>query len=188
MFLVQRLKEEYEEQMQCQIGFEELNALGDGYAGVAPLFDVNSSRFFHPACMAEEIWQYFIRTGQMSGKIEWPAVIKSFQVSMACSYADTVHKLEKVCKKRMDTIYIVGGGSRNTRLSQLAADYTGKTVITGGKESTSIGNIAGQIRYFQPETSVAGLREIICGSVEMKQYNCRRKDRDTVERYRKLPG
>ena len=41
---------------------------------------------------------------------------------------------------------MVGGGSRNVRLCQMTADATGKKVVTGGKESTSLGNLGAQLK------------------------------------------
>lgn len=187
MFLVQRLREEYEKE-QGPADWEQLNALADQYQGEVPLFNVNDDRFFNPVHMADEIWKYFKETGQAEGERDWSAVMCSFQHSMALSFAVTIKDLEELSGKERDTVYMAGGGSRNTRLCQLTADLTGKCVVTGGKESTSLGNIGAQIRYFEPDKSVKDLRRIMGNSIESSQYRFGRSYPGEYERYKGLLG
>ena len=187
MFIIQRIKEEYEEENGA-IGWEELNGLGDRYGGTVPLFPVNDARFFNPVHMADAIWDYLVKTGQVSGEKDWAAIICSFQNSMALSFASVIQGLEEISGKKKDTVYMVGGGSRNVRLCQMTADATGKKVVTGGKESTSRGNLGAQIKYFEPEMTVREIRNLIGRGIEKTTY-CRRKDSgEALKRYQKLEG
>ena len=45
--------------------------------------------------------------------------------SLAASYLRVVKMLEEITGKRFKTLHIVGGGSQNNLLNQLAADATG---------------------------------------------------------------
>lgn len=172
MFLLQRLREEYEEAVGA-VSWEELNRLGDFHQGKVPLFDVNAPRFFHPAHMAGEIWSYLEETGQVSGPLEqrggWNTLMRSVQESMARSFARVIKDLEEISGRTRDKVYMVGGGSRNVRLCRMIGDITGKCVITGSKESTSLGNLAAQLTYLEPEKSMAEIKGIIGNSIEMEE-------------------
>lgn len=187
MFLIQRLRDEYERE-HGPVDWESLNALGDEYKGTVPLFDVNDQRFFNPVHMGEEIWKYFRQTGQADGDKDWNAIICSFQHSMAMSFAVTIKDLEEVSGKKRDTVYMVGGGSKNIRLCQMTADAAGKRVVTGGKESTSLGNLGAQIKYFEPEKTVRDLRKVMGNSIESTEYRCKRSYPEELERYQILLG
>lgn len=187
MFLIQRLKEEYEAEFQKEIDWEQLNGLGDEIAQRIPLFPVNNPRFFNPKHMGEEIWKYFLETGQTDGALNWKLIIRSFQESMACSYAEAIENLEEINNQKLDIVYMVGGGSKNVRLCQATADCTGKRIIAGSAESTSLGNIAAQITYFEPEKTICDIRPIIDNSIEKKEYISINFDQQTVKRYKQLP-
>lgn len=188
MFLIQRLREEYQKETGESIDWEALNALGDSCDENVPLFPVNSTLFFNPGNMSDAIWSYFLRTGQTAEDKNWNILIKSFQVSMACSFAVTIGEIQRICKKEISAVYIVGGGSQNGRLCQMTADLLQKRVVAGGKESTSLGNIAAQIKYFQPQLQVKDLRNIICESVQTKEYLYGRDIGEVLKRYEKLPA
>jgi len=71
--------------------------------------------------------------------------------SLARRYREVLDGLENLTGRTIRTIHIVGGGSRNALLNQLAATATGRTVIAGPTEATAAGNVlvqamgAGQI-------------------------------------------
>lgn len=166
LFLLQRLREEH----APDADWESFNALADEEGEPAPVFDVNDSRFFNPENMGREIWQALTETGQVNGEFHLPTVIRSVLRSLAEGYRKTLEKLENVTGKTFPEIFIVGGGTQNVRLCRITADVCGRTVITGGTESTGLGNALAQIKYFEPEHSVETLRKIAGASVESKRY------------------
>lgn len=170
MFLIQRLKKEYEHEVCREVDWEALNALGDSVESSDILFDVNDERFFNPVNMSDALWSYFKGKGLVRGEKDWSIIIRSFVKSMALSYAETVGKIEKISGQCFDSIYIIGGGSQNRRLCKETANLTGKRVVAGGKESTSLGNILAQIKYFEPDKTINELRDIIAASIEVREY------------------
>jgi len=72
--------------------------------------------------------------------------------SLALRYRQVLEDLETLSGRRIETVHIVGGGSRNRVLNQFVADCTGRTVVAGPGEATAIGNIlvqamgAGELR------------------------------------------
>ena len=62
-------------------------------------------------------------------------------LSLANKYAEIKQLLEKCSGRKIDTIYIVGGGSQNQLLNQLTEKLTGAKVVCKAVEATAIGNI-----------------------------------------------
>ena len=60
-------------------------------------------------------------------------------------YAKTVKEIESITGKNIDSIFIVGGGSKDSYLNSLTAKYTGKKVVIGLGEATATGNLVAQI-------------------------------------------
>lgn len=167
LFLLQRLREEW----APDTDWNTFSALADQGAEPAPVFDVNHSRFFNPENMGREIWKALTETGQVRSDFHLPTAIRSVLQSLATGYRQTLEKLEKVTGRTFPEIYIVGGGTQNVRLCQITADLCGKPVITGGTESTGLGNVLAQISYFEPRHSVETLRGLAAASVETKRYS-----------------
>lgn len=64
---------------------------------------------------------------------------------LAAKYAESVREIESFTEKTYDSIYIVGGGSRDEFLNRLTEGFTGKKVYAGPAEATAMGNIAAQL-------------------------------------------
>lgn len=170
MFIVQKLKSEFPEDLD----WEEFYQLADQYSEVPdiPVFNVNDERFFNPDNMGDAIWADFLEHGYLNGTEEKNTglILQSFLRSMALSYQKNIHEIEKIRGKNFNKIYIVGGGVKNHRLNKLTADITGKPVVTGSSESTSLGNLLAQIRYFFPSQTVSDLRSLVRSSIETKIF------------------
>ena len=94
--------------------------------------------------------------------------------SLAHRYAEVIRSLEKLRSQPIREIHIVGGGSRNHLLNQLTREATGKDVVCGQVESSTIGNFAIQLAAangalhprigVSAEAVIAWSRDIILGS------------------------
>ena len=65
--------------------------------------------------------------------------------SLAARYTDVLRMLTEVTGKKFRSVYIVGGGNRNTFLNQLLQERSGLEVIRGPVECSTIGNAAIQL-------------------------------------------
>ncbi|MCT4686889.1 rhamnulokinase [Vallitalea sp.] len=186
MFIIQRIKKEYDEITKRDNSWEEINNIADMYIGEVPLININNNRFFNPEHMGNEIHSYLIETNQYKGEFNWSIVIKAVQESMACCYAQTINSLEKVIGKEFKEIFIVGGGSKNIVVNELTAKRTGKKIIACSKESTSLGNIVVQIKYFEKEIALKDMRQIVEKSIVLEKYQVEIEDNGIVDRYSRL--
>ncbi len=60
--------------------------------------------------------------------------------SLALKYRLVAEQIARVSGARLEVIHIVGGGSRNTFLNQIAANACGLKVVAGPEEATAVGN------------------------------------------------
>ena len=61
--------------------------------------------------------------------------------SLANTYRDAVNELENITGRKYHSIYIVGGGAKNSFLNRLTEIATGKKVIALPIEATALGNL-----------------------------------------------
>ena len=74
-----------------------------------------------------------------------PAMASLIFRSLAARYAELFQQLDTLTGKSIRRIYIVGGGSRNAFLRELTAAASGKEVLAGSAESSTVGNFALQL-------------------------------------------
>jgi rhamnulokinase len=86
--------------------------------------------------------------------------------SLALRYRQVLEGLETLSGRRIESIHIVGGGSRNHVLNQFVADCTGRQVIAGPSEATAIGNILVQAMGAGELDGLEGIRGVVRNSCD----------------------
>lgn len=98
--------------------------------------DANDNEFLSPSSMKDAF------DSQLSRK---PASIAGYfrcaYRSLANTYRDAVNELENITGRKYHSIYIVGGGAKNSYLNRLTEQATGKKVIALPIEATALGNL-----------------------------------------------
>ncbi|MDD6021078.1 MAG: rhamnulokinase family protein [Acutalibacteraceae bacterium] len=142
----------YDEMMQMAFGsdFEER-------------IDPNAPCFVAPDNMIEAVRTYL-------GKPYLPLcdALSSVYHSLAESYKKAIAEIERISGKRINSVHIVGGGSKDKYLNLLTSLYTGKKVYTGLTEATATGNILSQIMADR-KISLDEARKIIRTTFEIKE-------------------
>ena len=87
--------------------------------------------------------------------------------------------------KSLNTIHLVGGGTKNELLNQMTADATGCLVIAGPVEATSVGNLLVQMIAKGELSSLTEGRELVANSFELKSFEPVPNDR-WEEAYHKM--
>lgn len=108
------------------------------------IIDVNDKCFLNPDNMLEEIKKYCDKTNQKIPTNIWEMARVVYD-SLATCYAKELKNLEHILDKKIETLYIVGGGANNHFLNQLTADMANIKVIAGPTEATAIGNLVIQM-------------------------------------------
>jgi len=125
--------------------------------------DPSDDLFLAPGDMEGRIQDYCERTGQRRPETH-SQIIRTAYEGLALLYASVYETLEELCGRTLNTLRIVGGGCKDTLLDQLAANATGRKVITGPTEATATGNLIMQMLAMGDIQSLSEGREIIRNS------------------------
>jgi rhamnulokinase len=90
--------------------------------------------------------------------------------SLALAYRYVLEQLSEIGGQEISRIHVIGGGSQNRLLCQLAADVTSLPVYAGPVEATAIGNILVQAMTFGRISSLEELRRVVRQSFPMNLY------------------
>jgi rhamnulokinase len=112
--------------------------------------------FLEPGDMPRKIAEHCRARGQEPPRTHGEYA-RAILESLARRYREVLEDLEKLSGRRIDVIYIVGGGSKNRLLNQLVANETGRRVVAGPGEATAIGNLLVQA---MGAGELSGLNEI----------------------------
>ena len=105
--------------------------------------------------------------------IDDKSLFKSVYESIAEVYKKYIEEIEDITNKTYKNIYIVGNGAKDNALNEIIANKTGRNVIAGLYDATSIGNIALQLSYFKDDFNINNIRSIIKNSVNIKTYKAK---------------
>ncbi|MDO5083042.1 MAG: class II aldolase/adducin family protein [Arachnia propionica] len=134
----------------------------------APVFDATDPSLIAPGDMPERIRAL---AGDDPRLADRAVFTRSVLDSLALAYARTIDELVALTGQHPERLVIVGGGSANELLSQLAADRTRLTVTSGPMEATAIGNALVQARAVGLlNGSLEDLREVVRSSSEVTTW------------------
>ena len=149
--------------------YETLVRLASEATPLVSVIDPDHQAFLPPGDMPARIAAYCKRTGQAVPSAPG-ATVRCILESLALKYRWVVEQIEKLTGQPIDTIHVVGGGSRNALLCQLTADATGRSVLAGPVEATALGNILVQEMVQNRLDSLADLREVVRRSSRIEAY------------------
>ena len=168
LWLVQECRRTWERQGRAYSYDELARAATDAPAFVS-LLDPDDESFLAPGDMPAAIRAFCARTGQPQPD-GVGATVRCCLESLALKYRWVLEKLEEIRGRRLETIHIVGGGSQNRLLDQLAADATGRPVVTGPVEATAIGNVLMQAIGRGYLGSLDDAREVVRRSFDVETF------------------
>lgn len=136
LWLVQCLQKEYPD-----VSFATMAELAEKKTGFNYDLAINDPRYLMPKKVSKVIQKECEEKGYPI-----PHDVGEFAYAIYCSlandYARTIDLLEELTHTHYPNLYVVGGGRKNLYLNKLIAEKTGKNVVLGSGEATSLGNIA----------------------------------------------
>ena len=150
--------------------YEELTRLATEAPPSKTILDPDA--FLQPGRMPEQIVKYCNQTGQPVPEQPGP-MCRTILESLAHTYKKVLDMLERLTGRRIETIHIVGGGSRNQLLNQLTADITGRAVIAGPSEATAAGNVLAQAIGSGAISSLNEARDVVRRSFPPQAFSPR---------------
>lgn len=110
-----------------------------------PVIDPNAPEFLSPGDMPARIAAVCRRLGKPPPRTP-PEFVRCILDSLAAAFASSVADARRLSGKSVEVVHLVGGGSRNALLCQLAANACRLPVVAGPVEATALGNVAVQAR------------------------------------------
>ncbi len=154
------------------VSYADLAAMAEECEGFVSIVDPDATVFLTPGDMPKRIQDFCRETRQPVPETKGQ-IVRCALDSLALRYRATVESLDKLFGKRHDPIHIVGGGTQNKLLCQLAADAMGRTVVAGPVEATAIGNVLVQAMGAGVVGTLAEARQIVRDSSNLLQYQPR---------------
>jgi rhamnulokinase len=156
-------------------GWEDLNRLSAAAQPRRTFIDPDAPAFLAPADMPEEIRRFAEQTGQKVPDSEGD-VLRCALDSLALKFRHVLNMCEQISGNRIETIHVLGGGTKNEQLCQATADACGRPVVAGPVEATATGNLMLQAVSAGDVADIAQAREIIRNSFQMVEYAPRNTD------------
>ena len=165
LWLVQQCKKAFENRGR-NLDYAELARLAESAAGPHSIIDPDDARFANPPDMPAAI-QAFCRESNQPVPESEGALVRCALESLAAKYGVVLAGLEELAGQRIEVIHVVGGGSRNPLLNQLAANRCGRRIVAGPVETTVLGNLLSQARAAGELKSLAEMRDVVRISSEL---------------------
>lgn len=133
------------------------------------IVDSDDPVFNNPGSMTAAIRKYCMCTGQISPQAKGEFV-RCVLESLALKYKVVMGKLQVCTGKKIQKLYVVGGGSRNELLNRYISDALNMEVITGLTEATAIGNIVQQAIANKQLANLKKGYQVVSNSFAFKSY------------------
>ena len=168
LWLVQESRRTWASQGES-LSYGELTQMAAEAEPLRAVVDPDDGDFLKPGDMPARIRAFCERAGQPVPESKG-AIVRCALESLALKYRWTLERLEEMLGRRLEPIHIIGGGTQNRLLNQLAADATGRRVVTGPIEATAIGNVLVQMMALGHIGSIKEGRRIVRTSFDVETY------------------
>ncbi|HVP20190.1 MAG TPA: rhamnulokinase family protein [Spirochaetia bacterium] len=178
-WLVQELRRAWRGRDGRELDWDEMNRMTEKGAPLAAFIDPDDPGFYNPSNMEEAITAFCRRTGQEAPR-DRGTMLRAVYESLALKYRMVAEQIAAVSGKPSTVVHIVGGGSRNVFLNQLAANACGVKVVAGPEEATAVGNAMVQAMGLGVIAKLSDARSMIRAAFPIREFAPR--DRETWEK------
>nr|WP_106782292.1 rhamnulokinase [Lysinibacillus timonensis] len=161
------------------IDFNELVNQAQTVLPFKQFINLNDNRFLNPENMIEEIKSYCRETNQ-SIPDSVPEITAAIYHNLALITAIHIDHIERIIERPIETIHIVGGGSKNDFLNQCIATYSQRTVLAGPSEATAIGNLLIQLMNVGTISSIQEGRKLVQQSFTLNTFEPKPYDKQAL--------
>lgn len=172
LWLVQECRRDWQKQGRFY-SYDEIDEQARASKGLVSIIDTDDTSFYAAGGMQKKIQAFCERTHQPVPETVGE-VARCIYDSLALKYRFALEALEGYRGARIERLNIVGGGTKNKLMNQLAADATGRTVIAGPVESACVGNLLMQAVALGELGGVEDARAVVRASFATECYESRR--------------
>lgn len=168
LWLIQEARRQWIREGQ-EVSYADLEKDAMAEQGFVSFIDPDYETFAKPGNMPQYVKKYCKKTNQPVPENRGQ-VMRTIYESLALKYRKAMSDIKDVTGKAYEVIHIVGGGTKDGLLCQMAADACNVTVVAGPIEATALGNVAGQLIASGDISDIWQAREIIRNSEETKTF------------------
>jgi rhamnulokinase len=149
--------------------YEELTLLAERAPACTAFIDPDDERFLRPGDLPSRVRAFCAESGQPEPE-DPGTLVRVLLESLALRYATAIDELAGVTGRRIDSVHIVGGGTKNELLSRLTAGASGRVVRAGPIEAAAIGNVAVQAIAAGELATIGQARELVARSFPIRTH------------------
>ncbi|MEU9154581.1 rhamnulokinase family protein [Streptomyces sp. NPDC048417] len=131
--------------------------------------DAGDPEFLAPGRMPERIAEACRASGQPVPRTPGE-VTRCILDSLALAHRRAVTDAQRLADHPVDSVHVVGGGTRNALLCQLTADACGLPVVAGPTEAAALGNVLVQARAHGLVGDLADIRRLVTRTQPLTRY------------------
>ncbi|MDR0520689.1 MAG: rhamnulokinase [Planctomycetaceae bacterium] len=169
MWLLQECRRVWNEHRTEPLSWDDITALTESAAPLRSFINPDHRDFLTPTDMPKAVAEFCRRSGQPVPENEG-AVLRCALDSIAMKFRHVLEMCEKITDTWIETVHIVGGGTKNKLLCQAAANACRRRVVAGPVEATAAGNIMMQAIALGDAADISEARQIIQKSFEVTEY------------------
>ena len=139
--------------------------------------------FYNPVDMKEAFDQFLRQSGQILPGTPGEYFRIAYD-SLCCSFRENIDKLETMLHVSIETVHLIGGGSRSEYLCRQTENICRRKVIAGPVEGSTIGNILVQAIALKAIKSIEEGRKLVKNSFEIVEYIPEGSDVETDKIYK----
>lgn len=168
LWLIQETKRRFHREGK-KYSYNDMEQMAREAKAFSCFIDPDYPEFAKPGNIPERIREFCRRTNQYVPESDGE-IVRCIYESIAMKYKHTFLQLKECCGRDFGVIHMVGGGTKDPFLCQMAADASGVPVIAGPVEGTAAGNIAVQLIANGEISDIWEARKVIADSFEVKKY------------------
>ncbi|MBP1675492.1 MAG: rhamnulokinase [Bacteroidetes bacterium] len=125
--------------------------------------------FANPVSMIKAIQHYCEKTSQVVPRTK-AEITRCIFESLAFRYKQVLESLRSFASFPIESLHVIGGGSKNAMLNQFTANALGIPVYAGPMEATAIGNVMIQAKTAGLYANTQDMRTSIAESIELVEF------------------
>jgi rhamnulokinase len=165
LWLVQGLKQSFKDKYTYS-EIENLASVAESRSIIIP----DNEIFYNPENMKDAFDNYVKQTGQSLPDSAGEYFRIAYD-SICCSFRDHLDKLEDMLDTEIKIVHLIGGGGQSGYFCRQTANISGRTVIAGPIEGSTIGNILTQALALKVIPSVKEGKKMIRNSFDIREYH-----------------
>lgn len=169
LWLIQESRREWKRQGK-KYSYADLEKLALEAAPLTCFIDPDSPEFAIPGDIPKRVQDYCKNTNQYVPQTIGE-IMRCIYESLALKYCYTLKQLQKtVTNKKFSALHILGGGTKDKLLCQMASNSCQIPVIAGPTEATALGNAMIQFITLGALKNIDDCRELIKSTENLKEY------------------